>query len=45
MPEHENNHTGKCSVCLKRNKYVIKVPEEIRIKAKQAVDRMLTLVS
>lgn len=30
---------------LKENKYVIKVSEEIRIKAKQAVDRMLTLVS
>ncbi len=30
---------------LKENKYVIKVPEEIRIKAKEAVDRMLYLVS
>jgi len=30
---------------LKENKYVIKVSEELRIKAKQAVDRMLTLVS
>ncbi len=30
---------------LKENKHVIKVPEEIRIKAKEAVDRMLHLVS
>ncbi len=30
---------------LKENKYIIKVPEEIRLKAKEAVDRMLYLVS
>uniref|UniRef100_A0A7C4AJ62 Quinolinate synthase n=1 Tax=Thermodesulfovibrio aggregans TaxID=86166 RepID=A0A7C4AJ62_9BACT len=30
---------------LKENKYIIKVPEEIRLKAKKAVDRMLYLVS
>lgn len=30
---------------LKENKYVVKVPEDIRLKAKEAVDRMLYLVS
>jgi len=29
---------------LKENKYIVKVPEEIRIKAKQAVDRMFNLL-
>lgn len=30
---------------LKENKYIIKVPEDIRVKAFEAVQRMLTLVS
>ncbi|GAB6183526.1 quinolinate synthase NadA [Thermodesulfovibrio hydrogeniphilus] len=30
---------------LKENRYIIKVPEDIRVKAKEAVDRMLYLVS
>jgi quinolinate synthase len=29
---------------LKQNKYIVKVPEEIRIKAKEAVDRMFNLL-
>lgn len=32
-------------VALKENKHVIKIPEEIRLKAKEAVDRMFYLVS
>ncbi|MGC8938097.1 MAG: quinolinate synthase NadA, partial [Thermodesulfovibrio sp.] len=32
-------------LALKENQYVIKVPEDIRIKAYEAVQRMFTLVS
>ena len=43
-PNMKRTHLASVLAALEKMQYVIKVPEEIRIKAKRALDRMLEIV-
>lgn len=43
-PNMKRTHLKSVSNALRRNEYVIDVPEEIRVRAKRALDRMLEVI-